>query len=249
LPETHAVIDSGVDTSLAAERADFTGRKVTSDMHGTMIAGVIREVAPLARILGYKACVPLSPQSVQASCSASALAKAMDRAIQQKARVINMSLAGPKDKLVVMLVDAAVSGGAAVLAAVGNNGPQGPPGYPAALDNVIAVTAVDANEQLFRYATQGPFTDLAAPGVDILGTIPGNHQILLSGTSLATAYASGAAALLLQRQTNLEPSRLQALLERSAKELGPPGKDPQYGSGLLDACRAVSDLGGVPPCR
>jgi subtilisin family serine protease len=234
------VIDSGVDASITADRADFTGTGLTSDLHGTLMAGMIRETAPRAGILAHKACVPVSPQSMQARCAATALSKALDKAVQRRSHVINMSVAGPKERLVTRLVEAAVASGAVVLAAVGNLGPKGDVGYPAALDNVIAVTAVDAREEVYRYATPGPFTDIAAPGVEVLGQIPGKQQVFVSGTSAATAYSSGVAALLLQQKPGISPAALQSLLEGSAKELGATGKDIHFGSGLIDACRATS---------
>ena len=133
--------------------------------------------------------------------------------------------------------------GIAVVAAAGNDGPQGRPGFPAALAKVVAVTAVDANEQLYPSATQGNFVQVAAPGVEIVSTGPGGKVMVSSGTSFAAAFVSGTAALLLQQEPQLSPSALQSLLESTAKDLGPAGKDPQFGSGLIDACRAATQLG------
>ena len=245
-----AVIDSGVDPARAAERIDVTGAGVTADLHGALMAGVILDVAPRARILGIKACVPVSAQAIQGRCAASALAKALDVAIQKHARVLNLSISGPKDKLAPRLIDAAVAGAGIVIAAAGNDGPRGAPGFPAALDNVVAVTAVDAREEIYTQATPGGFVDLAAPGVDILGALPGQQSVIFSGTSPATAYASGVVALMLQHSPGLTQSVLQPLLEHAAKDLGAAGKDPLFGSGLIDSCRAILQLtGGARLCR
>jgi subtilisin family serine protease len=101
---------------------------------------------------------------------------------------------------------------------------------------------VDSKNRLYSSATQGNFISLAAPGVEIISTSPGGKLLVSSGTSLATAFVSGTAALALQQQSRLSPRALQTLLERTAQDLGPPGKDPQFGNGLVNACRAVAEL-------
>jgi subtilisin family serine protease len=157
--------------------------------------------------------------------------------------VMNLSVGGPQDRLLGRMVDAAAAKGIAVVSAAGNDGPSGRPSYPAAMDNVIAVTAIDAAGRLYPRATQGGFIDLAAPGVDILSTGPGGRTQLFSGTSAATAFASGAVALLLQR-SNLSLPQLRTLLSNTVKDLGRVGPDPEFGDGLLDVCRAVAQASG-----
>jgi subtilisin family serine protease len=260
---TVALIDTGVDAGhpalqgRIATQTDVTDKGFTADVHATLLAGIIAGdaengggiagVAPGVKILAIKACHPLSPQAVPAQCWSMTLAKGLDFAIENKAAVINMSLGGPggvADPLLKRMVDEATGRGIVVVAAAGNDGPQGKPGFPAALPNVVAVTAVDSKEQLYASATQGDFIDLAAPGVEILSTSPGGKFLVSSGTSLAAAFVTATAALILQEQPRLAPKALQTLLENTAKDLGPPGKDPQFGSGLVDACRAVAELTG-----
>ena len=162
--------------------------------------------------------------------------------MQKKARIINLSLGGPNEKLLTRLLAEAADRGIAVVAAAGNDGQHGQPRFPAALPQVIAVTAVDANEQIYPEATQGDFIALAAPGVEIVSTSPGGKVMVSSGTSFATAFVTGTAALVLEQQPELAPSALRSLLESTATDLGSPGKDPQFGSGLLNACQAVAQL-------
>ena len=115
---------------------------------------------------------------------------------------------------------------------------------------MLAVTAVDAKEQLYPGASRGSFIDLAAPGVEIISTGPGGKLLVASGTSLAAAFVTGTVALVLEQQPRISPAALQSLLEHTAKDLGPAGKDPQFGSGLVDACRAIAQLKGDPRlCR
>jgi subtilisin family serine protease len=156
---------------------------------------------------------------------------------------MNVSVGGPEDRLLTRMVDAAASKGIVVVSAAGNDGPMGKPSYPAADANTIAVTAVDADGKLYGRATQGAFIDFAAPGVDILSTGPGGRTQLFSGTSAATAFASGSAALLLQR-ANLSPADVRTLLRTTAHDLGQSGRDAQFGDGLIDVCRAITRSSG-----
>jgi hypothetical protein len=258
-----ALIDTGVDTGhpalkgKVAEQSDVTGRGFTPDVHATLLAGIIAGepvknggisgIAPGAAILAVKACQPQTPQAIAAQCWSVTLARGLDFSIEKKVGIINMSLGGPagvEDKLLKRMIDEAVGRGILVVAAAGNDGPKAKPGYPAALRNVVAVTAVDSKEQLYASATQGNFISLAAPGVEILSTSPGGKLLVSSGTSLAAAFVTGTAALALQQHPKLSPQALRDLLEHTAKDLGSPGKDPQFGSGLVDACKAVSQLDG-----
>jgi subtilisin family serine protease len=140
------------------------------------------------------------------------------------------------------MIEAASKKGVAVVSAVGNDGPTGKPSYPAAFESVIAVTAVDAASRLYSQATRGAFVDVAAPGVDIMSTAPGNRTQIFSGTSAATAFASGAVALLLRQRPTLTQTDLTALLRQTARDLGTTGPDAEFGYGLLDVCRALARL-------
>ena len=255
-----AIIDTGVEAAhpdLAGrivERANFIEGDGSMDVHGTVIAGIIGAtadnglgiygIAPQAELVAIRSCRPKFAGQAEAICTAQALAKGLDFAISTGAKVVNMSIGGPKDILIPKLIDRAVSLGIVVVAAVGNRGPKGEPVYPAALSNVIAVTAVDAKNQLYPYASHGDYIDVAAPGVNILSTSGGGVYSTFSGTSVATAHVSGAAALLLEARPALDPRALQKILETTALDVGPPGKDPQFGSGSINVCRALAELVG-----
>ena len=134
---------------------------------------------------------------------------------------------------------AAKAKGAVLIAASGNFGPKSPPQYPAADPNVIAVSATDADDRMFGASNIGPHVAVAAPGVDILLPSPGNDYRLISGTSFSAAYVSGVAALVLQRAPGLTPDAVRKILEQTAKDLGPAGRDPEFGAGLVDAYQAI----------
>ena len=104
---------------------------------------------------------------------------------------------------------------------------------------MIAVSATDADDKLFAASNIGPHIALAAPGVDILLPSPGGQYQLISGTSFSAAYVSGVAALLLQRAPGLSPDQVRTILQDTAKDLGPAGKDPEFGFGLVDAYAAI----------
>ena len=110
-----------------------------------------------------------------------------------------------------------------LIAAAGNAGPQSPPLYPAADENVIAVTAVDENDKLLPQANQGPHIALSAPGVNVLETAPNASYEFTTGTSVATAHVSGVAALIIERDPTIDVAALEeaALFDRA--ESGPEG--------------------------
>lgn len=251
-----AVIDTGVDLDhpdlrgRIAKAGNFVDRgeqTFTSDVHGTAVAGVLAAsagndvgivgVAPEAEILALKACWPRAPGTRQAVCNSYTLAKALDAAIAERAQVLNLSLGGPDDPLLARLVRAALDRGIAVVAAEASDGP----GFPASVEGVIAVTASGLDGSL--PAAPRSRRVLAAPGVDILSTVPRGAYDFFTGSSLAAAQVTGVAALLLERNPRLPPARVRELIEKSARPL-PGGAD----IGLVDACAAVALAAGEEGC-
>ena len=252
-----ALLDTGVDadhvelTGRIVEWRDFTGGSYSAEIHGTQVAGIIvaddengtgiAGVAPEARILSLRTCQAYSRQSVRARCWTSALVKAIDFSLDRESHILNLSVGGKReDLLLTQAIRAVVERGRIVIAAAGNDGPAGAPAYPALLPEVVAVTAVDIERELYAHATRGEYVDLAAPGVEILTPAPGGQYSLASGTSFATAYVTAVAALLLERDRDLGPARMREALEGSAQDLGDSGRDAEYGSGLIDACGAAA---------
>jgi subtilisin family serine protease len=107
--------------------------------------------------------------------------------------------------------------------------------YPAAYKTVVAVTAVDANGQIFRLANRGDYLDIAAPGVGVRHAKSGGGYAVSSGTSFAVPFAATAVARL--RQLQPSDNALEQLC-RTAEDLGPPGRDSIYGFGLLRPARS-----------
>jgi subtilisin family serine protease len=112
---------------------------------------------------------------------------------------------------------------------------------------VIAVTATDIDDTLFSGANRGNYITVAAPGVDVLVPAPDGAYQFTTGTSVAAAEVSGVVALLLERNPSLTPAEVRRILIGTAKDLGPKGRDPGFGAGLVDALRAlVAAPGGRP---
>jgi subtilisin family serine protease len=257
LPEAHqlalgrkvtvAVIDSSVD----AGHPDLKGAIVRSfdaargedaapAFHGTAVAGLIRGrgivagAAPEAEILAVRA-FRISRRGALAETDTFTLLSAIDWSVRNGARILNMSFTGPHDAAVREALETAGRKGVVLIAAAGNGGPKAPAAYPAAYPGVIAVTAVDATDQRYQHANRGGYIAVAAPGVDILAPVERGRHSYLSGTSLAAAYVSGIAALLLEHNPNLGAPALAELIAKGADDLGPAGRDEDFGAGRVNA--------------
>jgi subtilisin family serine protease len=156
-----------------------------------------------------------------------------------------MSFAGPADPMIHRALEAANRKGTVLIAAAGNAGEKSPPLYPAAEPSVIAVGATDASDNVFKASNRGRHIALAAPGVDILVAVPNGGYEISSGTSYSAAEVSGIAALMLQRKGDLTPAAVREVLLKTAKDLGKKGRDDDFGAGLADAYRAVTELPGA----
>jgi hypothetical protein len=254
---TIAIIDSGIDlkhpefSNVVADSFDALGSKEGPHAHGTGIAGAIvaharlMGSAPAARILAIRA-FGAAPNGAESSSFI--VLKSLDFAAAHGAQIVNMSFAGPKDALVERGIAAAAAKGILMVAAAGNAGPKSPPLYPAADTNVIAVSATDAQDRLFTASNRGSHIAVAAPGVDIFLPAPDQKYQMTSGTSFSAAYVSGLAALMLERNPSLKPADVRAILLKTARDIGVPGRDDLFGAGEADAYAAVSATvpGGAP---
>jgi hypothetical protein len=267
LPEAHtlshgnnvlvAVIDSGIDVrhpelaNSVTDSFDALGSSEGPHAHGTGIAGAIASharlmgAAPAAHLIAIRA---FGQGPVGAESSSFVILKSLDHAVTQHAQIINMSFAGPKDALIERAINAVAAKGILMVAASGNAGAKSPPLYPAANPKVIAVSATDAKDKLFEASNRGSYIALSAPGAEIFLPAPDQKYQITSGTSFAAAYVSGVAALMLERNGALKPDDLRAILTRTARDLGSPGRDDLFGAGEADAYAAVeaSIVPGTP---
>lgn len=175
------------------------------------------------------------------------VARAVDLLVGRGARVINMSLAGPRNEILRSVVDAARARDAILVAAAGNAGPRAAPLYPAAYDSVVAVTAVDRNARVYRHASAGAHIDFAAPGVRLWTAASASGGRFRSGTSYAAPFVSAALAAARAREPGKRADELIAALAGRAADLGPPGRDATYGWGLVRSDGACGGEGAELP--
>ncbi len=124
--------------------------------------------------------------------------------------------------------------GSIIIASAGNT-PEPVISYPAKLQHVIAVGAVDNFSQLTGFSSYGPELDIVAPGQEILSTFSDENQYFnQSGTSMSAPFVSGAVALLLSINNQMSFEQVKSRLHASAKDLGQSGFDNYFGAGLLD---------------
>jgi len=139
------------------------------------------------------------------------------------ANVISMSFGGDDSNLVHDAINYAYSQGVVLVAAAGN-GDTNCPSYPAAYDNVIAVAATDSDDSKASFSNYGSWVDVAAPGVDILSTLPNNAYANGLGTSMACPHVAGLAALILSKNQSFDQEEVRTIICDSADRLPPPEK-------------------------
>ncbi|MDW8072283.1 MAG: S8 family serine peptidase, partial [Anaerolineae bacterium] len=236
--------------------------------HGTHVAGTIAQSTNNGRgVAGVAFGATLMPVKVldaRGQGGFDAVARGVIFAADQGARVINLSLSGRKpSRLLQEAVQYAVDKGALVVAAAGNSG--GAVEYPAAYDPIIAVGAVDYRLQRARYSNFGSPLDLVAPGGDtrtdangdglpdgiLQETFQGDPTRFalhnMEGTSMAAPHVSGVAALLFAFNPSATAAQVRQVLEATARDLGTPGFDENYGYGLVQAAAALAAMGAQAP--
>ena len=202
-----AVLDTGIDkrhedlVDLVVAEANFSDSYKTADSngHGTHIAGIIAAKDNEVGILGIApGCLLLNAKVADenGTCEAAALAKGIVWAVDNGASVINISveLKEPSQELK-EAINYAWERGSLIVAAAGNSGDDSLI-YPASYENCIAVGCLGGNGELFSLSNHGDWVDVTAPGCDIYSCLPDNCYGYKTGTSFATAYVSGIAALL-----------------------------------------------------
>jgi hypothetical protein len=233
---TIGMIDTGVTAHPAlkgveVKSRDFSnGTGAVSLEHGTAIASL------LASEGGSKLYVAniFRGSSAKPFTSADALVGAMEWMVAQNVNVINISLSGPRNAILDKLIHRAAAKGYMIVAAAGNGGPTASPAYPAAIADVIAVTAVDGQSRIYRYANQGHYITVAAPGVSVPAADAGGGIARYSGTSFAAPHIAAWMARCLSKLGSGAAGACSAKMTKSAKDLGAPGRDPVYGYGLID---------------
>lgn len=256
-----AIVDTGIDAGHESLRGVLAAQEnlveddtqLSAGAHGTAEAGIIAArsdnevgfvgMAPGARIVALRACIPTQPNAAEATCLAHRVARGIDMAVRYGGRILNLSLGGPPNRIVTRLVlQAMIVHGVAVVAAAGNNGPNGPSLYPAALPGVIAAGATDHRDAPYSRSNLGPYVSILAPGVDIMTTLPGDRYAFVTGTSYAAAHVSGALALLMEARGDLSVGDVVAALKKGARSVS------GLNIGRVDLCGSLAGMGRPDIC-
>ncbi|MBZ9676588.1 S8 family serine peptidase [Mesorhizobium sp. ES1-1] len=240
-----AVVDTGIDDTNPALAGVIAGQfdampdvPIEKRDHGTSIDGLIAGVgalkgmAPGAKIYHARA-------FEGGKSTMDVILSALDWAAEQNVAIINMSFVGPKNELLGVACRNARALGMVLVAAAGNNGPKAPYGYPGAFEGVIAVTATDARDGLMPQANRGAYVFISAPGVEMVAP-SGAGSDVVTGTSFAAAIVSGAIANLIHASPDRSADDIEKALAVTAKDLGPKGRDNDFGYGLLDLKAAAA---------
>jgi hypothetical protein len=242
-----AEIDTGVerrhpdlDGRVAVWRNFVDARDDVAELHGTAVAGIVAAraddglgvagVAPESRLLALRACWETARR---ATCNSFTIAKALQFALEQNVQVINLSLGGPRDRLLERLLDVAQSRGVTIVAAIDPTSSDG--GFPASHRGALAVAADDVHDM--------PANALLAPGRDIPTTVTDGRWGFVTGSSFAAAHVAGLVALLRELSPKLNAGEIRDALE------GPsPTSSGRGRRGTVDACAAIAKVGGICAC-
>ncbi|UXY26519.1 type VII secretion-associated serine protease mycosin [Streptomyces sp. HUAS TT20] len=246
-----------------AKRGDRTWAR-----HGTAMAGIIAGhghgpgdtdgvmgIAPEAKILPVRVILEDgdTARGKARATRGNALAEGIRWAADHGADVINLSLGDdsasahpePSEDEAVQY---ALKKGAVVVASAGNGGAKGDHiSYPAAYPGVIAAAAVDRYGTRASFSTRRWYAAVSAPGVDIVIADPDHKYYEGWGTSAASAFVSGAVALVKAAHPGLTPAQIKKLLEDTARDAPSGGRDDSRGFGLIDPAAAVKAAARLKP--
>ena len=266
-----AVIDTGVDddnpqlTDAVDKAAGLDlltkgkGGDPTHDEvgHGTKVAGIIAarpaEGTGFVGLAPGATVIPVRQNDADSSGDSDSMAAAIRHAVTKGADVVNISQDTTKPLAATSelaeAVREALAQGVVVVASAGNDGLDGKTKdtYPAAFEGVLAVASSDRNNERAAFSQPGDFVGVAAPGVDIVSTVPGGGQCTDSGTSFSAPFVAGVAALLKEKYPDWTPAQIVTRIEQTA-ERSVNGHDDFVGWGVVDPVRAVqeADSGGPP---
>lgn len=250
---TVGMIDTQVNTrhpALAARTIDVVSlvdrnERASGAAHGTAIAALlvgdggarVPGLLPKARLVAVEA---FHRDRLGDAADAFKIVRAIDALSVRGVRIANLSFAGPPNALIEAIVGRAASNGMVLVAAAGNLGPGAPPAYPAAYDNVIAVTAIDKDGNVFRQAGQGEHIDFSAPGVRLWTAASESGGRFRSGTSYAVPFVTAAVAAWTAAAPDANVAAVVEGLRAGSVDLGAAGRDPVFGWGAVrGACPGI----------
>lgn len=259
-----AILDTGCDMNhrdlkgrVVASKDETNSRSGPSDVqgHGTHCAGIALGSENGTGIVGAAPEASLIVGKVlgdSGSGSVDGIARGIVWSTEQGADVISMSLGGPgADSWIPPALAKAEAAGVIVVAAAGNEGPGANTcGYPGLYPACIAIGATDKSNAVAAFSSRCGAVYVGVPGAGILSSYPGDRFATLSGTSMATPYVAGLAALWVAAHPEVakkdRPKAFREALKVACKDLAPTGRDTATGFGLPDAVKLVAG-GSTPP--
>lgn len=264
------VLDTGIDVDhpdlivsggiCTLDKAEYCSKVVSYDDdsgHGTHVAGVIAAKQNNIGIVGIAPNVELFAIKAlgKGGGSSTSIAKGIEWAIENNIDILNLSIVtlGP-DTIIQSFIEIAYNQNMIIIGAAGNEGDRinsDTVQYPSKYEQVISVSAVDINKAVLSNSSQGPKVELAAPGGKIVSTFPkeldnfdtsADGYYTLTGTSMATPHVTGIAALYKERFPSFSNSKIRELLSSHAEDLGPVGRDVQYGFGLVQYQNNIDEI-------
>ena len=240
------LVDGALDTRHPALRdADIRLRRCAQAQRPSAHANAIASLL-VGRDGAFHGVVPQATLfAADVGCGDSAvdaIADALGWLVLERVPVISVSLVGPPNRTLELVVNAVAGRGHVIVAAVGNDGPAARPLYPAAYPGVVGVTGVDPGRRVLPEALQGSQVMFAAPGAQVAVAAGGREYAAARGTSYATPLVAGLIALRLREARPDAAARTLDALARDAVDLGPPGRDPVYGHGLVGEGQRIDPL-------
>ena len=246
-----AVIDTGIDYnhSIFKDKLLYSGYDFINNDddpyddslqgHGTHVAGII---ADSTRELDNIKILPIKALNSFGIGTISSLGNSIKYAIDSNVDIINLSLGltnGVHSNLIEELILEAVNSGITVVNAAGNSNSNTMYSCPSHLDEAIIVSAIDINNNKAYTSNYGPNIDVAAPGVNIYSSIPGDNYAYKSGTSMAAPYISSIAAMIKLNNPELEPLEIENIIKEYSVDIGEKGIDWYFGSGVPNMSLAL----------
>ncbi len=213
--------------------------------HGTAVAGLIaastNNQQGIAGMCWGCRILPVKVLNARGGGDDASVSRGVRWAVDNGAQIINMSLGGSRESQTLReAIEYAFQQGVLIVASSGNDRPNGNPiNYPAAYPEVIAVGATGTSDAIAGFSNTGDYIMIAAPGVNLWTTTLDGAYGAPNGTSFASSYVAGTAALVFTLRPDLRHEDVTCILQASADDKGSPGKDPEYGWGRLNALRAV----------
>jgi thermitase len=247
-----SVVDTGIDYShqdlapnyvaLGRDWVHGDSDPMDDEGHGTHCAGIIAAVLNNSiGIAGVAQIKIMGEKGLDRTGSGYTdwLANAVIHSVEKGAKIISMSWGGYyHSALLYEAIKYAYDSGVLLVAAAGNDGVNAKL-YPAGYDEVIAVAATDTYDNVASWSNFGDWVELAAPGVQIYSTYPGNKYVYLSGTSMATPHVSGVAALIWSQFPEKSRDWVRMRLRYTSEDIDFPGVDIHSGYGRINARKAV----------